>query len=75
MEKQLTTVEQREVSFYEDELVAIRADDGHIYVSVRHLSDALGLNPTGQIRRIRRQAILDKACYKGYILSLIHIFL
>ncbi len=67
MEKQLTTVEQKEVSFYEDELVAIRADDGHIYVSVRHLSDALGLNPTGQIRRIRRQAILDKACYKGYI--------
>lgn len=67
MEKQLTTVEQKEIDFYEDELVAIRADDGHIYVSVRHLSDALGLNPTGQIRRIRRQAILDNACYKGYI--------
>jgi hypothetical protein len=67
MEKRLTTIEQKEVVFYEDELIAIRADDGHIYVSVRHLSDALGLNPTGQIRRIRRQSILDKACYKGFI--------
>lgn len=69
MEKQLTTVEQKEVTFYEDELVAIRADDGHIYVSVRHLSDALGLNPTGQIRRIRRQPILDNGSYKGYIFT------
>lgn len=69
MEKYLTTVEQKEVIFYEDELVAIRADDGHIYVSVRHLSDALGLNPTGQIRRIKRQAILDRACHKGYIIT------
>ena len=67
MEKQLNTVEQKQVEFYEDELIAIRADDGHIYVSVRHLSDALGLTPTGQIRRIRRQALLDKACHKGYI--------
>ncbi len=65
----LTTVEQKKVEFYDDELVAIRADDGHIYVSVRHLSDALGLNQTGQIRRVRRQPILDKGCFKGHILT------
>ena len=60
----LVVIEQREVEFYGDELIAVRAADGHIYVSVRHLCDALGLDRTAQVRRIRRQEILDEA-YKG----------
>ena len=53
-EKTLTVVEQREVEFY----------DGHIYVSVRHMCDALGLSRPAQVRRIRRSEILDEG-YKG----------
>ncbi len=42
-EKALTPVDQKTVEFYGDDLVAIRADDDRIYVSVRHMSEALGL--------------------------------
>ncbi|HOU41370.1 MAG TPA: phage antirepressor N-terminal domain-containing protein [Promineifilum sp.] len=65
----LVVIEQREVEFYGDELIAVRAADGHIYVSVRHLCDALGLDRTAQVRRIRRQEILDEAYKGGAILT------
>jgi hypothetical protein len=64
-DKTLLTIEQKAIDFYEDELVAIRAADGQIYVSVRHMVDALGLDPTGQIRRIRRHAVLEKGLFRG----------
>lgn len=63
-ENALVTLEQQTVHFYGDELVAIRANDGNIYVSVRHLCDALGLDRTAQVRRIKRQTLLQKG-YKG----------
>jgi hypothetical protein len=59
-EKILVPVDQRAVDFYGDELIAVRAEDGHIYVSLRHLCDALGIDTQGQARRIKRQAILEK---------------
>lgn len=65
----LAVVEQREVSFYEDQLTAVRAADGHIYVSVRHLCDALGLDRASQVRRIKRQTILLDAYKGGAILT------
>ena len=55
----LQVVEQRSVQFLDDELIAVRAEDQHIYVSVRHLCSALGLNRRGQVQRIQRQAVLD----------------
>lgn len=60
----LQAVEQKTVLFLSDELIAIRAADGHIYVSVRHLCHALGLDAQGQMRRITRQTILDEG-FKG----------
>ena len=60
MEKELTVVERKEVVFYDDELTAVRADDGQIYVSVRHMSDALGLNIQSQTRRMRRHRVLSE---------------
>ncbi|MEZ4642091.1 MAG: phage antirepressor N-terminal domain-containing protein [Chloroflexota bacterium] len=63
-EQELTPIEQRTVSFYGDELTAIRASDGHIYVSVRHLCDALGLSRQAQVRRIKRDEVLVDG-YKG----------
>ena len=55
---ELTTIEQREVTFYDDELIAIRASDGHVCVSIRHMCEALGINTQGQTRRIQRQTVL-----------------
>lgn len=56
----LQVIEQRTVAFYDDELVALRANDGHIYVSLRHLCEALGVDAQAQTRRIRRQAVLER---------------
>ncbi len=67
--KQLTVIEQRDVAFYGDELTAVRADDGHVYVSVRHLCQALDLDRTAQVRRIRRHDILDEGYKGGAILA------
>jgi hypothetical protein len=59
-EKGLVPIEQKEVSFYEDELTAIRADDGQVYVSIRHLCDALGIQrPQRQTDRIKRDEVLS----------------
>ncbi|MFQ5433319.1 MAG: phage antirepressor N-terminal domain-containing protein [Anaerolineae bacterium] len=57
--RSLDVVEQKSVYFLNDELIAVRAVDQHVYVSVRHLCNALGLDRYGQVQRIRRQSVLD----------------
>ncbi len=69
MEQGITIIEQREVSFYGDELLAVRAQDGHIYVSLRHLCDALGLSRQAQVRRIHRSDVLAGGYKGGAILA------
>ncbi|MBK8935843.1 MAG: ORF6C domain-containing protein [Chloroflexi bacterium] len=56
----LVAVDQKDVVFYGDELTAVRANDGRIYASVRHMCQALGLDDNGQLQRIRRHAILSR---------------
>ncbi len=58
--RSLEVIEQKTVEFYEDELLAVRVNDGHIYVSLRHLCSALGIDAQAQTRRIRRQVVLEK---------------
>lgn len=58
--RSLQVVEQKIVEFYQDELIAIRVSDGHIYVSLRHLCTALGIDAQAQTRRIQRQTVLEK---------------
>jgi len=60
MSKILAVIEQREVTFYEDRLTAVRGDDGRVYASLRHMCDALGLNPRGQSQRIDRHTVLSR---------------
>ena len=67
-ETTLTPVEQRTVDFYGDELLAIRAEDGQVYVSLRHLCEAIGLARQGQVRRIRDHKILAKGYQGGNVL-------
>jgi hypothetical protein len=68
-ENTLTVVAQRNVTFYGDELIAVKAADSHIYVSIRHLCKALGLAQRGQVMRIQRQPILAEG-YKGGIMMI-----
>lgn len=57
-EVSLTILERKEVLFYGDELTAVRAEDGHIYVGVRQMCLALGLDAQAQRRRMTRQTVL-----------------
>jgi ferritin-like metal-binding protein YciE len=66
MEKSLAVTEQKTVEFYGDELTAVRIDTD-IFVSVRHLCDALGLDRASQARRMRRDEILADG-YKGGVM-------
>ena len=65
MSQELTVIEQRVVTFYDDELTAVQADNGQIYVSIRHMCEALGIDNNGQQQRIRNHTILSngrRAC-------------
>ncbi len=57
----LVPVERDTISFYTHPLVAVRLADGRIGVVLRWLCDGLQLEPTAQIRRIRRtEAIAEE---------------
>jgi hypothetical protein len=68
-EKSLTVVDQREVTFYGDELIAVRTADGHVYVALRQMCQALGLDSPSQVRRIKRHAILSEGLEGGVNLT------
>lgn len=68
MNQSLTIIEQREVAFYNDELIAVRASDGQVYVSVRHLCEAVGITRQPQVRRITEHHVLSKEYAGGTIM-------
>ena len=57
--KSLIAVEQREVAFYEDTVVAVRLESGEIYVPIRPICDNLGVTLAGQRERINRDPVLS----------------
>lgn len=59
MTKSLTTVEQRDITFYKDTLTAVRTQDGTIYVPLRPIVEQLGLSWPSQSRRVRQDLILS----------------
>ena len=58
MDQALAVVEQREVEFYGDTIIAVRAKGGDVYVPLRPICDLLGVNWSAQRRRILRDAVL-----------------
>lgn len=62
-------VEQKAVDFYGDELTAVRDRQGDIYVAIRQMCDALGLDDRSQRRRIQAHTILAKGYQRGVILT------
>ncbi|MCB8944899.1 MAG: ORF6C domain-containing protein [Ardenticatenaceae bacterium] len=64
MSKALVPVEQKTVVFYDDELTAVRSDDGQIYVGITEMCKSLGIDAQAQRRRMERHAVLADG-YKG----------
>lgn len=59
-DKALVPIEEKLVEFYGDELTAVRAENGTVYVPIRPICRLLGLNWDGQRRRILRDAVLSE---------------
>lgn len=52
--------EQRQVQFYEDEVTAVRLDDGQILVPIAPICDQLGITWPSQLNRINRDPVLSQ---------------
>ena len=64
---QLEVIQQKEVRFYEDELIAVQAADGQVFVAVSQMCQILGVNERSQRRRIQNHRILSKGFARGDI--------
>ena len=65
----ITVTEQKIVSFYDDDLIAVRAEDSQIYVSLRHMCESIGVSRQGQVRRIQAHHVLAKGYKNGTIIA------
>src|SRR5215469_17407968 len=60
----LVPIEQQTIMFYGKPLVVVRLPDGRPGIVLRHICDNLQLEPTSQVRRIKRtEAIADDLVY------------
>ncbi len=59
-EKGLTVIEQKQVAFYGDEILAVRIEDGTVFIPVRPICDLLGVDWSAQRRRINRDPVLSE---------------
>ena len=57
----LQPVEQRQVDFYDDTLIGVRVENGEVYVPIKPICDLLGVDWSGQRRRIKRETVLDES--------------
>ena len=57
----LIPLDQQTVVFYDDEITAVKAEDGTIYVPLKPICELLGIAWAAQRRRINRDEILSEA--------------
>lgn len=57
--KKLIVAEQREVTFYDDLITAVKGEDGDVYVPIRPICDLLSVDWSSQRRRIERDLVLS----------------
>lgn len=55
----LVPVEQKEVEFYGDTIIAVRAKEGGVFVPVRPVCELLGIDWSSQRRRIARDPVMS----------------
>jgi hypothetical protein len=56
----LIPVEQREIDFYGDTVIAVLVEDGTVYVPLRPICDYLGIAWNAQYERIKRDRVLSE---------------
>lgn len=57
-EQKLQIAEQKTVLFYDDEVTAVRLQDGSVFIPVRPICETLGLDWSAQYRRITNDLVL-----------------
>ena len=62
-------VEQKLVTLYNDELLAVRTEDNQVYVSINQMCEALGIAAPMQRRRVREHEILAEGYAIGPIIT------
>ncbi len=58
--KELVSIGEVTIPFYEDTLIVQLGEDGEIYVALRPIVEALGLDWSGQLQRIKRDPVLSE---------------
>lgn len=58
--KELVSIGEVTIPFYDDNLIVQLGEDGEIYVALRPIVEALGLSWGSQLNRIKRDAVLSK---------------
>ena len=61
--------DQQMVTFYNEELIAVRGDDGQIYASLSQMCKNLGLRTPSQVKRIKRHEVLLDGYRKGRVMT------
>ena len=56
----LVLVEQMDIDFCDDALMAARIGDARVYAVISHMCDALGIDTQGQTRRIKHHSVLAR---------------
>lgn len=59
-DQKLQIAEQKTVLFYDDEITAVRLEDGRVFIPVRPVCDRLGVDWSAQRKRINRDAVLSE---------------
>jgi hypothetical protein len=55
-----SALQQRDVQFYDDQITAVQADDGVVFVLFAKVCQNLGLDRSSQVRRIKAHAVLNE---------------
>jgi hypothetical protein len=66
-DSQILIVEQKTVTFYDNDIVAVRDQDGRIFASVSHICNILGINHNSQRRRIQQHNVMAAGYHLGAI--------
>lgn len=59
-DQELVSIGEVTIPFYEDNLIVQLGEDGEIYVALRPIVEALGLDWSGQLQRIKRDPVLSE---------------
>jgi len=65
----IQVVEQKVVKLYNDELLAVKAGDNQVYVSINQMCEVLGISAPMQRRRVRSHEILSEGYALGIVMT------